>query len=250
MTDCIDWFVRYPNAATDAPLRLFAFPFAGGSPFVYRDWGGRLRRADVYSALLPGRGRRLGEPPLGDMRLLIARMIPAFLNLADRPFALFGHSMGALLAYELASRLRDHGICPLHLFVSAYRSPERPNPNRVLHLLPEAEFVNELRGYGGAGVSVLDNSDLTQIMLPMVRADFRLHETYTFTARPRLTCPVTAIVATQDRYVTENDMAGWADKTDGTFTLMRVEGAHFSILENASPVLARVQHCIDSLTAY
>lgn len=249
MTEHTDWFVRCQHTPAEAPLRLFAFPFAGGGTAIYRQWGERLRRTNVYSALLPGRERRLGEPPIGDMSLLIDRMLPAFLSLADRPFVLFGHSMGALIAYELAIRLRAHDMCPRHLIVSAYRSPECPK-RRVLHPLPDTEFVDELRGYGGTEANVLAQPELMEILLPMIRADFRLHETYVFTNRPPLNCPVTAIVATRDQHVAEDEMTAWADKTDRSFALMRVDGSHFYISESPDSALAIVQDCIDGLTSH
>jgi len=248
MSHPTDWFVRYQRSPANALVRLFAFPFAGGGAAVYRDWGDRLRGADVYSVLLPGRERRLGEPPIGDARLLLDRMLPALVALADRPFVLFGHSMGALIAYELAHRLREYDLCPLHLIVSAYRSPERPR-RRVLHLLPDDEFMEALRGYGGTQPGLLDNPELVQLLLPMIRSDFRLHETYEFTARPPLDCPITAMVAKADRHVNEEEMQDWRDKTDSTFSLVRVDGPHLYLLQQPDSVLSLVQRCIDGLAA-
>jgi medium-chain acyl-[acyl-carrier-protein] hydrolase len=246
MSDPTDWFVRYQRSPANAPVRLFAFPFAGGGAAVYREWGDCLRGVDVHSLLLPGRERRLEEPPIGDARLLLDRMLPALLALADRPFILFGHSMGALIAYELAHRLREYNLCPLHLIVSAYRSPERPR-RRVLHLLPDDEFMEALRGYDGTQPGILDDPELVQLLLPMIRSDFRLHESYEFTARDPLNCPMTAIVANADQHVSEEEMQDWCDKTDSAFSLVRVDGAHFYLLQQPDLVLPVVQRCIDGL---
>ncbi len=158
--------------------------------------------------------------------------------------------MGALIAYELAIRLQGHDMCPRHLIVSAYRSPECPKRKRALHPLPDTEFVHELRGYGGTEARVLEHPELMEIMLPMIRADFRLHETYSFTTRPPLGCPVTAIVATRDRHVSEDEMSAWADKTDRSFALVKVEGGHFYISQSPDVALAIIQHCIDGLNGH
>lgn len=249
MSDPNDWFVRYQRSAADAPVRLFAFPFSGGGAAVYREWGHFLRGVDVYSVLLPGRERRLEESPVGDARLLLDRMLPAVLTLADRPFLLFGHSMGALIAYELAHRLREYSLCPLHVIVSAYRSPERPR-RRVLHVLPDDEFIEALRDYGGTQRGVLDDPELVQLLLPMIRSDFKLHETYEFTARDPLHCPITAIVANADRHVSEEEMLDWRDKTDCAFSLVRVEGTHFYLLQRPDLVLSIVQSCIDGFAGH
>src|SRR5258706_15187711 len=93
------WFTRYQREPGNAPVRLFTFPFAGGGSVVYRDWGDKLKGVDVFCAALPGRERRIVEPPIGDLRLLTDKLLPALLPFTDRPFILFGHSMGALIAY-------------------------------------------------------------------------------------------------------------------------------------------------------
>jgi medium-chain acyl-[acyl-carrier-protein] hydrolase len=242
-----DWFIRYQRHPATAGVRLFTFPYAGGGAAIYREWGDRLKGVDVYSALLPGRERRLGEPPIGDLHLLLERLLPAFLALADRPFILFGHSMGALVAYELARRLQDRGPRPAHLIVSAYRSPDQPRRNRALHALPDGEFVDALREYGGTPAGVLDHEDIVRMLLPMLRADFRLHETYGFTPRAPLDCPLTALAGLADTHVTPEEMAGWGDKTDSAFALVRIPGSHFFVLDRPDLVLNTVQATANGL---
>jgi medium-chain acyl-[acyl-carrier-protein] hydrolase len=242
-----EWFVRYQNHPATAPVRLFAFPFAGGGASIYREWGNRLRGVDVYSALLPGRERRLDELPIGDLHQLLDPLLPALLALADRPFILFGHSMGALIAYELARRLKERGISPAYLIVSGYRSPDRPRRNRTLHHLPDAELVDALRDYGGTPAKILEHEEMLQILLPMLRADFRLNETYVYTPGSTLNCPLTALAGLTDKLVTPDEMTGWGEKTEGDFSLVRIPGGHFFILECPDLVLETVQNRIYGL---
>ncbi len=247
MVNPADWFVRYQRRPAEAPLRLFTFPYAGGGAAIYRTWGDRLRGVDVYSVLLPGRERRLREPPIGDLPLLLEALLPAFKALADRPFILFGHSMGALIAYELANRLREWALDPEHLIVSACRAPERPRREQALHALPDRQLVTALRDYGGTPPVVLDHQEIVEMLLPMIRADFRLHETYRFVPCTPLNCPVTAIAGQYDRLVVEEEKVGWGNHTFGVFALNVISGNHFFITDCADTVLGLVQRCIDDV---
>lgn len=235
------WFARFQRAPATAPLRLFTFPFAGGGSSIYRQWDTQLQGIDVFAATLPGRERRLLEPPMGDLTLLLRHMLPAVLELADRPFALFGHSMGALIAYELACALEAQGVQPQHLIVSAYRSPEMPKRNRILHDLADADFLAELRRYGGSPDEVLHNPEIVHMLLPMLRADFRLHETYQYTHTTPLNCPISALAGRRDRHVTVAEIQGWREKTKNKFDLQIVEGEHFFVVNHLEDVLRLVQ---------
>jgi medium-chain acyl-[acyl-carrier-protein] hydrolase len=241
-TDPADWLVRCSREP--APIRIFAFPFAGGGTSVFRKWGPGLPGLELYGVQLPGRERRLREPPIEDMELLLERLMTPFLTLADRPFVLFGHSMGALIAYELACRLERQGRGPMGLVVSAFRSPELPSRNRTLHTLPDDELITGLREYGATAPEVLEYPELLALLLPMIRADFRLHETYRFPGPRPLSCPVTAITARNDQFVPEEDMAPWRDKTSGAFVHLHTEGGHFYLLDEPQPVLDAIARSV------
>lgn len=246
-SDPTHWFVRYSRGP--APARVLAFPYAGGGASVFRDWGARLPGAELYGAQLPGRERRLRETPIGDLEQLLDQLLAPCLALTDRPFVLFGHSMGALVAYELAHRLQARGRIPLAVIVSAFRSPDLPARSRPLHALAEDELVAGLRGYGATASEVFEHPELLALLLPMVRADFRLHETYRFPGHRTLACPLTAIAASDDRHVPEEDMLGWGDKTTGPFAHRRVAGGHFYLLENPDLPLAEIQATIRNIAA-
>jgi len=236
------WFIPYFQHP--AAVRLIAVPYAGSGASMYRRWQSQLNGIELYSAQLPGREQRLREPPIGDLQLLIQRMLPSFLALADCPLILFGHSLGALIAYELACQLRQRGITPLHLIVSAFRSPEREPRKQPLHQLPHNELIEALRGYGATSNEVLEHPELLELLLPMIRSDFRLHETYRYPGHPPLHCPITAIIPREDRHIPPEDMADWANKTTANFERVEVDGGHFYLLDQPEAALQVIRRCV------
>jgi medium-chain acyl-[acyl-carrier-protein] hydrolase len=223
------WFVRYGSAST-ARTRVIAFPFAGGGPSVYREWAERLTGVEVCAACLPGRERRAAEPPVGHLGDLVAALAAAVRELADRPFVLVGHSMGAILAFEIARALQRHHVFPRHLVAVASRAPSSSRRSgRTLHLLPDAEFARVLREFGGSPGVLLDDSTLFAPLVPMLRADFAVDETYIYRAGPPLGCPITAIEATRDPFVVPGEMKAWARHTRGEFAWCMLEGSHFFV---------------------
>jgi medium-chain acyl-[acyl-carrier-protein] hydrolase len=154
------------------------------------------------------------------------------------PFAFFGHSMGAGIAFELSRRLRRlGGIEPTHLFVSGRRAPHMPDADRPLHRLPDAEFIDELRRLNGTPAEVLDHPELMEMMLPLLRADFSVSETYTCEPRPSLSCPLTVFGGTRDHHAGPGTLEGWREHTVGRFDLRMFEGDHFFINTEQTQVL-------------
>ncbi|MFE3599905.1 thioesterase II family protein [Streptomyces sp. NPDC059096] len=216
----VDWTVgtRDPHA----PVRLFCFAHAGGGSTLFLPWRRMLAPdIDVVPIVLPGRERRYHETPYTRMSDLVEDLVPALEPLLDRPYALFGHSMGAMVAYEAAQRLRP---APGMVFVSGRRVP---GGTGVRHLLGDREFLEVLTGLGGTPSAVLDSPDLANLFLPSLRADFRLVETYQPTSTPPLACPVTALTGDADPEVDPAQMARWADLTAGGFSLHVFPGDHF-----------------------
>jgi medium-chain acyl-[acyl-carrier-protein] hydrolase len=236
-------WVAWSRERQQAPgQRLFCFPYAGGGASAFRLWRPDLSDvAEVCPVQLPGREARLAEPPVSDACELVARLADGLGPFLDRPFAFFGHSMGALVAFELARELRrrrQRG--PSHLFASGFRAPNRPNPNRPLHALPMADFLRELRAYDGTPHEVLDNALLMELMEPALRADFALHETYRYREEAPLACPVTVLGGRDDVKVSLEDLAGWQRMTTGGHELRLLPGGHFYVHTARSQVLALV----------
>jgi medium-chain acyl-[acyl-carrier-protein] hydrolase len=214
----------------DASLRLLCFPYAGGSSGIYREWQKGLPASiEVCAIQLPGRGSRVNETPFTNVHELVRAASDDLLAIVDRPFALFGHSMGALIAFEFAHSLRDQtGREAEHLLVSSRRAPHLPS-DRMTYSLPPAEFLAELSQLKGTPREVLEHPELMEVFMPLLRADFQLIQTYDYVPRAPLDCPLTVIGASHDDEVTDEKLSAWRGYTTGEFSLRIVPGDHFFI---------------------
>jgi surfactin synthase thioesterase subunit len=221
----ISW--RKPNSVTR--LRLFCFPHAGASALIYRSWHeGLPADIEVCPIQLPGRGTHLMERPFTQLTPLVEVLARALAPLLDMPFAFFGHSLGALVSFELALRVRrQYGRHPVRLLVSAARAPQFPHRRSPIHALPEKEFLAELRWLNGTPSELLDHKELMEIMLPLLRADFAVYETYSYSNGTPLNCPISAFGGLQDQRVNDRDLLGWRAQTNGAFSLRMLPGDHF-----------------------
>jgi medium-chain acyl-[acyl-carrier-protein] hydrolase len=246
----VAWFTCLrPNP--QASLRLFCFPYAGGGATVFHGWAEHLpANVEVHAAQLPGRGPRLCETPLTSIAAIVEQTLPEFRQRLDKPFALFGHSMGALIGFELARRLREEAAGQLiHFFAAGRRAPCLPNSDPPKHDLPDAEFLAELHRLKGTPKPALDNPELMQLMLPVLRADFAACETYTFVRQPPLNCPLTVIGGLQDEDVGRPYLDAWAELTSGPFSLRMLPGDHFFIHTSVQLLLQILYHELHSLAA-
>jgi len=231
------WFTCVKSVSRPR-LSLICFPYAGGGVRTYQTWGNQLpSEVEVYAAQLPGRERRLLEEPFTNLFTLINEIKGAIVPLLDRQFAFFGHSMGAKIGFELARSLsRERGVEPIHLFVSGCRAPHLINPDSPIYNLPEAEFMEKLRHLNGTPREVLGNPEMMNLLFPLLRADFEIAETYTFSPGPRLSCPITAFGGLQDTEVTSDQLDSWSELTNGRFSRVMLPGDHFFV-NNAHPWL-------------
>jgi surfactin synthase thioesterase subunit len=231
-------------------LRLFCFPYAGGGAQLFRPWHEYFAASgiEICAVRLPGREERFDEPPEVDIRVLAERVRGGIADFFGVPFALFGHSMGALLAYELACRLRDvGGPSPVRLVVSACRPPHVPDPQPHIYALPDEQVVAELARYGGTPAEVLAEPDLLALILPLVRADAQLTEAYVHVERAPLAVPITALHADRDHLVTRDEVAGWAPYTTDRFDLQSIVGDHFVLQSDRDQVMAMVSRAFLAL---
>jgi medium-chain acyl-[acyl-carrier-protein] hydrolase len=228
-------WIRRPLPSPDARIRLLCIPHAGAGPSFYARWLTELApEVEVCLAHLPGRESRFREPPGTDLGLLAAQLAEAARPLLDRPFALFGHSMGALLAYEVAHRLPEE---PEHLFVSGSPAPQRPAGEPPIAHLPDAEFLAQVRqDYGGIPDSLWEQQELLRILLPVLRADFAACERYAWLRRPPLRCGVCALSGAGDPYVPQSALADWGDLTTGPSTARVIGHGHFNLVADRAAV--------------
>ena len=222
------------DLSADAAMRLFTLPYAGGGSAGYFRWRPAMPpRVDVVPIQLPGREARIGEPPITDLRKLVAEIADAVAPLLDRPFVLLGHSLGAWLAYELACELRSRGErLPSLLIVAASPAPHRPRGEEPLHQLPDAEFVAEMiRRYDGIPPAVREHKELLELLLPAMRGDMELLETYEYVEKPPLETDILAIGSTEDRSVSATALADWRRHTSEHFSNRLLPGGHFFLFQ-------------------
>jgi medium-chain acyl-[acyl-carrier-protein] hydrolase len=231
------WVIA-PQLSSQTRLRLFCFPYAGGGASMFHAWARSLPASvAIHPIQLPGRESRLHEPPFTRIGPLVRALAETLLPHCDLPFALFGHSMGALISFELARTLREqYGLSPAHLFVSAHRAPQIPNPDPTVYLLPEQAFIEKLRRMNGTSKDVLGNAELMALLLPTLRADFTICGTYIYTDGPALDCPISAFVGTQDSIASYAQVEAWREQTRRAFSLRLIPGNHF-FLHSAQPLL-------------
>lgn len=210
-------------------MHLICLPYAGGSASQFRNWPEMLPPGvTVLPVQLPGRGVRLSEAPFTHVAEVVDEVFRSIQQLKGRPFALFGHSMGALISFEVARFLRRHGhVSPSHIFVSGRRAPQRPSRRSPLHALPEREFIEGMKQYNGTPSAVLRDKEFMHIILPMLRADFSVCETYGYIDEPPLSIPITVFGGTRDMETTLDELAAWRDQTTRDFTLHILPGDHF-----------------------
>ncbi|WP_243831981.1 thioesterase II family protein [Naumannella halotolerans] len=211
-------------------MDLFCFPYAGAGASIYRQWqraAGGDRRFRIVPIQLPGRENRLNEQPYRRMADLVDDFIYAMVPMISKPFAFFGHSMGALTAYEVACALRDRGMPqPARLLLSAFRAPHLPSANIKIYHLPD-EVLKIVLAKDGISPDVLASEELMRALLPTLRADLELCDTYEHVPRQPLDVPISAYGGEQDIRVHPEDLAGWCEHTTSTFDLTTYPGDHF-----------------------
>ncbi|MFE1872688.1 thioesterase II family protein [Streptomyces sp. NPDC059496] len=226
------WLRRFHTAPHQATVRLVCLPHAGGSASYYFPFSRALSgEIDVLAVQYPGRQERHQEPSVTDIGRLADHVVAALTAHADeaddRPLALFGHSMGALVAYETASRLQALGTPVRALFVSGRRAASCPSDREYLHSRGDDALVAELTAMEGTDHELLADRDVLRLILPAVRADFQAVETYRHQPRPRLTCPIVTLTGDSDPRVNPAQAAAWADHTTGPHDLRVFAGGHF-----------------------
>lgn len=231
-----------PRPQPDPRVRLFCFPYAGGSAATYRSWSEVFPPdVEVQAVQLPGREWRLKEEPYSSVFPLVEDLAVVLKDLFDTPFAFFGHSLGALISFELARELRRRGLAlPAHLFLSGHRAPQLPRQEPSIHDAPDDVFYDGLRTLEGTPEELLGNQELMELLLPALRADFAMAETYEHHAEPPLDCPISVFGGLGDRVTDRPKLEPWAEHTTREFKVRMVPGGHFFVEESRDLVLRAV----------
>ncbi|MFI6809915.1 thioesterase II family protein [Streptomyces luteogriseus] len=222
-----------------AAKRLVCFPHAGGSSYFFRDWRKGLPEFEVHAVCYPGRADRFGEPTATDLVAMAGEIAEAVEPLTDRPTVLFGHSMGAAVAYETARALQARGVRPAHLIVSGARASHLARSDAWAAGANEESVIAALTELGGTDAELLDHPMFRELILPYIQADFRLLGSYEHRAGALLGCPVTAVAGVSDPRVTAEQVAQWAQVTKGTFRQRTVPGGHFYLADSPPYELVR-----------
>jgi len=223
-------------------MRMFCFPYAGGGASIYRGWGALLPAdIEVCPVQFPGRESRMRDKPFDRSGPMVQAAVEALQPYMNLPFVFFGHSMGAMLGFEVSRELRRRGQAqPLHLFVSGRRAPQMPAREEPIYDLPEPEFLVKLKELNGTPEEVLQHAELMNLLIPILRADFAVNETYPYTEEEPFDFGISAFGGLGDEDVTREDVAAWQDHTRGRFRMRMLPGDHFFIHGSKDLVLEAV----------
>ncbi|MFE4451586.1 thioesterase II family protein [Streptomyces sp. NPDC056796] len=238
-----DPWIRTFHPAPQAPHRLVCFPHAGGSAsFYFPVSAGLAPEVDVLTVQYPGRQDRRSEPGIVDIGVMADRAAEALLPYAERgPLTLFGHSMGACVAFEVARRLERTGQGPAHIFASGRRAPSSYRDENV-HRRDDDGIVAEMRAMSGTDARILGDEELLRMVLPAIRSDYRAVETYRAEPDASVNCPVTALIGDDDPWTTHDEARAWEKHTTGPFELMVFSGGHFYLSSRAAEVMAVLEN--------
>ena len=224
------WFEAVVPAEKRA-LQLFCFPYAGGSAQVFRSWQRHFSsQVTLWLAHLPGRGKRIAEPSFNSLQELVPVLADAIIPILRENYGFWGHSMGALISFELARELRrrNHAL-PRGLLVSGHRAPQLPASDPPIFNLPEEDLISRLKRLNGTPGELLEDPEILKLFLPTLRADFQVTETYAYQAEDPLACAIYAYGGLQDKDVPVESLRAWQHQTSRKFTARMFPGDHFFI---------------------
>ncbi len=245
------WF-QVSKPVKNPLMRLFCFPYAGGSAYIYQDWFKYLPvEIEVIGVQYPGRGMRFTETPITNITEMLSELEIAISPYLDKPFAFFGHSNGGLISFELGRLLQSRGIdTQKYQFISAKRAIHLPHRGKKLHALPQDDFIKELVHLGGTPEEMLKNPEIMALFIPVLKADFAISETFNYSGTQRLNCNASLLYGEDDKDIPEADILKWHELINGTVQSKKFDGHHFFINSQKDLVLAYVNSQLKTLVKY
>lgn len=231
-----------------ANINLFCIPFAGGAKHSFRGYQDHAPTyLNVEPVELPGRGSRVVEPLLSSVPEMTEDLFALLKDKLDTPYGLYGHSMGSLLVYTLTCKIIREGLpLPTHLFVSGAKAPMHARKHIIRSNMPDAEFIAELKALGGVPQAVIENQELMDFFLPILRADFKVLEEYEHQhCSPKMKLPVLAMTGS-DENIKAQEVADWEQETEGKVTHEEYPGDHFFIQQHESQIITRIGQTLKS----
>lgn len=224
-------FIKRPK---NPKLTIVCFPFAGGDASFYQNWATEIKAdVQIISIQFPGRANRFLETPYKDLNNLIDELTKDWGYFIKTPYVLFGHSLGGLTIYELTRILNENNqLRPLHLFISGCKAPHLLK-NKERYLLPKQAFIEMIKELDGTPKEIVENQELMDLLVPMLRADFQLIETYTYLEKQKqLSLPITLMGGTEDPEVGMEDLEAWKSVIEGPCKLQLFQGGHFFLKDS------------------
>lgn len=240
------WFI-IPKPNVNADLRLICFPYAGGNASTYMSWVQSLpANVELVIVQAPGRGMRMCEPAFTDMQDLVSDLMKSMPKVLNKPYILFGHSLGSRIAFELMSQLKTFSYAlPQHFIASGSRGPHIKSNKKPIFHLDEPEFIAELKKLSGTPVDVLENKELMELFLPLLRADFEIADKYCYAATADFNCPISVLGGEDDIEISLLQLESWGELFTSKPEVYLLPGNHFFIDSNKDLVLQKVTRIID-----
>lgn len=230
--------------------RVICFPFAGAGAVAFQPWAKHFKdtNIDFLGVSIPGRENLIKEKFETSIERLCEKLLPNIVEISDKPYVFLGHSLGGLIAFELCRLLRRDGhSLPIHLFVSAVRSPNMLNPNTLMHTLSDQQLIKEIGEYGGTPNEILSNPRLLSMILPTLKADFKLFESYEYKEGSPMNIPITALSGIADRIARPEYMHNWKYQTNSEFDQIEYPGNHFFLQNNQHKIIPLLTQALSNI---
>jgi medium-chain acyl-[acyl-carrier-protein] hydrolase len=242
-----NWFIKFKQK-NNPSVRLFCFHYGGGSASTFSPWAQDIAEgAELIAIQLPGREGRYNEPLLYTVSEIVEQLCINFNEYLGLPCIFFGHSLGALIAFELICALRKNGmIQPKHFITSGTKAPHLPFNKQHIHDLPDSNFIDELRKFNGIPNAIIEDKELISIFLPIIRADFHIFETYKYFSGEPLSLPITALGGLNDDTFDHKDLLKWKEMTTCSFKYYFLQGNHFFIKSSYKDVIRIVNQVLNN----